>query len=105
MYVSEWNPLDSYRRFSELKRRYDEATADCYDPEIIISPLGSKVMSIGALMAAVKHGLTVKYVETVRYELTDSASDDEATIHKAGEISHVWLQGPIYAGYGKGASN
>jgi hypothetical protein len=96
IYVSEWNPLDSYRTISMLKQRYDRTVEGVYEPQLVLSPIGSKVMAIGSLMAAIDHELTVQYVETLRYELSDQAV---GTSKPREKMVHVWLHGPVYAGY------
>jgi hypothetical protein len=98
IYVSERNPLDTYRKLSTLKRRYDRTVEDVYDPELLLSPVGSKVMAVGAMMAAIEHDLPVQHVENVRYDydpqrVIDGAEPDDLTVH-------IWLHGPTYAGYG-----
>ena len=96
VYVSEWNPLDSYRSISLLKSRYDKTVEGTFEPHMILSPVGSKVMAAGALMAVIEHDLTVQYIETVRYEM----HDDQA--QQAGEndqMVHVLLSGPAYGDY------
>ena len=94
--MSERNPLDTYRTVSTLKQRYDATFADVYTPQIILSPVGSKVMAAGALMAAIEHNLVVRHVESLRYELDSGAADASAG---PDMIVHVWLHGPVYAGY------
>lgn len=96
IYVSERNPLDTYRTVSTLKQRYDATFAQVYTPQIILSPVGSKVMAAGALMAAIEHNLVVRYVESLRYDF-----DRDTSMANAGPdmIVHVWLHGPVYAGY------
>jgi hypothetical protein len=94
MYVSERNPLDSFRSIEMLKKRYDKTMAQIYDPQLILSPVGSKVMAAGAMMAAIKYDLTVQYVEVLRYEI-DASADKSPKM----DIVHVWLDGPIYNGY------
>jgi hypothetical protein len=96
IYVSERNPLDSYRTISTLNQRYDRTVADVYDPQLVLSPIGSKVMAVGAMMAAIEHELPVAYVETVRYDFADTDGDTSACPYK---IVHVWLDGPIYGGF------
>lgn len=95
IYVSERNPLDSYRTISTLKVRYDRTVRGVYVPQLVLSPIGSKVMAFGALMAAIEHDLGVHYVETVRYDW----SGDAAPPQEPDAIVHVWLHGPIYSGY------
>jgi hypothetical protein len=96
IYVSERNPLDCYRTVSTLKKRYDKTVAEAFFPQIILSPLGSRVIAAGAMMAAVEHGLSVHYVETLRYELRP-VSDGQP--QGKDMIVHIWLHGPVYAGY------
>lgn len=94
IYVSEKNPLDSFRSIETLKKRYDTTVKGIYDPQLILSPVGSKVMAAGAMMAAIKYELTVQYVEILRYEI-----DETAPKAPKMDIVHVWLDGPIYNGY------
>ncbi len=96
IYVSERNPLDTYRTVSMLKQRYDATFAEVYTPQIILSPVGSKVMAAGALMAAIEHNLVVRHVESLRYELDRDPPD---VVAGPDMIVHVWLHGPVYAGY------
>jgi hypothetical protein len=97
IYVSEKNPLDCYRTISTLKKRYDKTVDEVFFPQIILSPLGSRVIAAGAMMAAVEHGLSVHYVETLRYEFKTSALS--AQPQDKDMIVHIWLHGPVYAGY------
>ena len=94
IYVSERNPLDSYRTISTLQARYVDAVSGVYDPQVVLSPIGSKVMAAGALMAAIEHNLTVQYLETVRYDLPSAGVG-------VGEelLVHLLLSGPAYGDY------
>ena len=96
IYVSERNPLDAYRTITTLKSRFDRSVEEVYTPQMILSPVGSKVMAAGALMAAIEHDLVVQHVETQRYELGTST---DASGSGADMMVHVWLHGPVYAGY------
>ena len=97
VYVSEWNPLDSYRSISLLKSRYDQTVKGTFEPQMILSPVGSKVVAVGALMAAIEHDLTVKYIETVQYELKGDQAND---LTENDQMVHVLLSGPAYGDYG-----
>jgi hypothetical protein len=97
IYVSERNPLDCYRTVSILKKRYDKTVKEVFFPQIILSPLGSRVIAAGAMMAAVEHDLAVHYVETLRYEFKGTASGTRPQSKEM--IVHIWIHGPIYAGY------
>lgn len=97
VYVSEWNPLDSYRSISLLKQRYDRTVEGIYFPHMVLSPVGSKVVAAGALMAAIKHDLTVQYIETVQYKLSGDQSQGVAS---SDQMVHVLLSGPVYGNCG-----
>jgi hypothetical protein len=102
IYASEKNPLDCYRTISTLKKRYDKTVDEVFFPQIILSPLGSRVIAAGAMMAAIEHDLSVHYVETLRYEFKASPAALQSQSREM--IVHVWLHGPVYAGYpGPGA--
>ena len=96
IYVSERNPLDCYRMLTTLKERYDRIVCGTYEPHIIISPMGSKVMATGALMAAIEHDLTVQYVETLRYEYLPLMANER---DPGDMLVHVLLSGPVYRVY------
>ena len=95
IFASERNPVDMYRTLSVLKTRYEKTVRGFYTPQIVISPHGSKVMAAGAMMAALEHGLTVKYVEALRYEVEPSpASPGSGDFRDL--LVHVWLHGYVY---------
>ena len=58
----------------------------------MLSPLGSKVMALGALMAALERDLPVAYLEAETYILGDRAR----TICSSARLVHVWLEGRAY---------
>lgn len=96
MYVSERNPLDAYRTLDMLKHRYDRTVEDVFAPQLILSPVGSKVMAAGAMMAAIRHSLPVQYVEALRYDVNpqvQAGGPDRMT------LVHLWLDGSIYDSY------
>jgi hypothetical protein len=96
VYASEKNPLDCYRTLSTLKQRFDRTMDGTYEPRMVLSPLGSKVLAAGAMMAAIEHGMSVQYVETESYDFS-------ATKSSPGEptdmLVHLVLSGPLYQGY------
>lgn len=98
VYASQRNPLDCYRTLSTLAARYRQAVADVFAPSIVVSPIGSKAMAAGALMAALEHDLTVQYIETVRYDFDGNAPADEPTPER---LVHLLLAGLAYGDYGK----
>jgi len=96
VYVSERNPLDCYRTLSTLKERYNQTVKDTFEPHMILSPIGSKVLAAGALMAAIEFDLTVQYLETVRYDYDAPSTDPNSP---PDMIVHVLLSGPAYGDY------
>ena len=100
VYASESNPLDTYRLLSRLKQRFDRAMEGIYALHMILSPIGSKVMAAGALMAAIEHDMTVRYVETESYAfdgVTTSKGHDAQVVY--GSLVHIILAGPLYASF------
>ena len=102
VYASESNPLDCYRTLSTLKTRLDRTMTGTYDPRIVLSPVGSKVLAAGALMAAIEHDMAVHYLETESYELQPAggggASLPDMTVH-------LILSGPLYASYDQSSAD
>jgi hypothetical protein len=94
LYADEGNPLDLYRtilRIDDERRRIFDAVGGSM---IVLSPLGSKAMALGCLLAAVERNVPVVYVETIDYAV-DSCSDEPMS-HPPAELVHVWLAGEAY---------
>ena len=96
VYASERNPLDCYRTLSMLKERFDRTMEGTYEPRMVLSPIGSKVLAAGAMMAAIEHEMAVQYVETESYNFANAepSPDDPADM-----MVHLVLSGPLYEGY------
>ncbi|MFN0050626.1 MAG: hypothetical protein ACKV0T_00455 [Planctomycetales bacterium] len=95
VYAHEGRPLDLYRtilKIDEKRRRIFESVGGS---QIILSPLGSKALSLGALMAALDRPFTILYVESIGYSLGAQMAGrvDSAT---SGELVHIWLHGDVY---------
>lgn len=92
VYADEGDPLDLYRTILTLEDRRRPVFADSGGSMLVLSPLGSKVMALGALMAALERDLPVAYVEPIDYELDSSVPEG------VGEpnLIHVWLEGEAY---------
>ncbi|MEG8221365.1 MULTISPECIES: hypothetical protein [unclassified Sphingobium] len=96
VYASERNPLDCYRTLSTLKTRFDRTMKGTYEPRMVLSPVGSKVLAAGALMAAIEHDMAVQYLETETYLFDDTVIGP----HEAPDMTvHLILSGPLYASY------
>lgn len=103
VHASEWNPLDCYRRLSRLKLRFDRTMTGTYIPRMVLSPIGSKVLAAGALMAAIDHDMSIQYVETESYSIgaaaQELATDNVGEAQSEQAIVHVILSGPLYKNF------
>lgn len=96
LYASERNPLDCYRTLSTLKTRFDRTMQGTYEPRMILSPVGSKVLAAGALMAAIEHEMAVQYLETESY----SFNQEPVLLDGPSDMTvHLILSGPIYGSF------
>ena len=92
IYADEEDPLDLYRtilRLDDLRKRVFSETEGSM---LILSPLGSKLMALGALMAALERNLPVAYLESVGYQLHGPVMDEIGH----SNLIHLWLEGDVY---------
>ena len=92
VYADEGDPLDLYRTILRLDDRRRPVFAGTGGSMLILSPLGSKVMALGALMAALERNLPVAHLEALGYEIDASGS---WTVDEV-ELVHIWLAGEAY---------
>jgi len=62
--------------------------------QIVLSPIGSKLLSMGALLAALERDFPVVYVEAVAYKVDFDRL--EKTRQEPGSLVHMWLEGEAY---------
>ena len=89
VYATENNPLDLYRTILRIDDARKRVFAETGGSLIVLSPIGSKVLAVGALMTAIERDFPVVYVESIEY--TVNFEMIEQNRHKGGEIVHVWL--------------
>lgn len=92
VYADEGDPLDLYRtilRLDDLRKPVFEGAGGSL---LVLSPLGSKVMALGALMAALERDLPVAHLEPIGYELAAAVPNGIAD----PDLVHVWLEGEVY---------
>ena len=94
IYAHEEDPLDLYRTILRIDDTRKPAFEEFGGSMLVLSPLGSRMLSIGALMAALDRDLPVYYVEARGYEVDWAAVDNIAVANPA--IRHVWLCGDAY---------
>ena len=92
MYADEGDPLDLYRTILRLGDFREKVFAESGGSILILSPLGSKVMALGALMAALERDLPVAHIEPIAYRIYEPLP----TTVSHPEIIHVWLEGDVY---------
>jgi len=92
--AAESDPLDLY----ESVFRAHEARRKIFDSRqlTILSPLGSKVSTIGGLLAAMDLDLPVAYVETIGYYEEELSEEFPPEVVDKKNLVHVWVDGPIY---------
>ncbi len=92
VYAAEDDPLDLYRTILRLDDLRKPVFQEVGGSLLVLSPTGSKVMALGALMAALERDLPVAYLESIGYDLDGSVSTTSATPN----LLHVWLEGDVY---------
>jgi hypothetical protein len=92
VYADESDPVDLYRtilRLDDLRRPVFTETGGSM---LVLSPLGSKVMALGALLAALERDLPVAHLEPIGYELEGTMPVEVAE----PDLVHIWLEGEVY---------
>ncbi|WP_133126015.1 hypothetical protein [Pseudohalioglobus lutimaris] len=95
LYSDERLPLDIYRSILRIADDREEVFEAFGGSKIILSPLGSKIPAIGALMAALERQFPVVYVEALSYTVDDWAALDSLK-ETESKMTHVWLAGDAY---------
>jgi hypothetical protein len=95
VYADEKSPLDLYRTILRIDDARHRVFAEVGGSLSILSPIGSKALAVGALMAAVERDFPVVYVESTGYSV-DLDRIDSTLEHATGEVIHVWLDGEVY---------
>lgn len=95
IYAAEDDPLDVYRTILEL----DDARAPVFEGDggslCVLTPAGSKVLGLGALLAAIERDFPIWHVEAVGFTVDAAALRDYT--EERGTFAHVWLEGEPYA--------
>jgi len=96
MYVSEQNPFEVYRETYRTIRNYKEALENLGGCRVVISASSSKLLSIGALLAAYElkgEGVGMINVETQGYQIENDITKE---LHNT-TLFTLWLAGDCYA--------
>lgn len=90
LYAAEDDPLDLYRTILRIDTLRGAAFQIEGGSMTVLSPLGTKAMALGALLAALERDLPIVYVEAQRYKMLHAPET-----HVYGLI-HLWLTGEAY---------
>ena len=90
IYAAEQNPFEVYRQLRRALQRYDEVFGLLGGCRVAISPLSSKLMSLGALLVAYEQkeqgqGVGIAHIESQGYALTGHPPE--------AELFGLWLAG------------
>lgn len=92
VYADESDPLDLYRTILRLDDLRKPVFAETGGSLLVLSPLGSKIMALGALLAALERDLPVAHVEAIGYDLAPSVPAEIGS----PSLVHIWLEGDAY---------
>lgn len=101
IHAAESDPLDLYRSILRVDSQRSAIFSGTRGALTIVSPLGSKLLSIGALLAALERDLPIVHVEAVGFDV-----DWSAPVWKSdGRLVHIWLAGDVYPSPGLGSES
>jgi len=93
VYAAEDDPLDLYRTILKLDDLRRPVFEEFGGSLLVLSPVGSKIMALGALMAALERNLPVAYLEAIGYNFEDAGPAEERVFPF---LVHIWLEGEAY---------
>lgn len=94
IYAAEDDPLDLYRTILRIDDLRLPVFKEIGGSHLILSPTGSKVLALGAMMAALERDLPVAYLESIGYDYKEKTPDK--TVLDKLEFIHIWLEGDVY---------
>jgi len=94
VYAHEKSPVDLYRTILRIDDGRSRVFAKMGGSQVILSPVGSKALSLGTLMAALERDFAVVLVESLVYNANPSVLAVQAA--PRGELVHIWLHGDAY---------
>lgn len=101
VYADESNPFQVYRLLNKTIHRYNDSFKLLAGCKIIVSALSSKLLTVGAFMAAYekkKEGLNIgiMHVESLRHDLKPEYEGEKIEIAKHNKLFEIWLAGAPY---------
>jgi hypothetical protein len=92
VYAAEDDPLDLYRTILSLDDLRRPVFEDFGGSLLVLSPVGSKTMALGALLAALERDLPVAYLEAIGYNFSNAQPAER----QPPFLIHIWLEGEAY---------
>lgn len=94
IHAAEHNPFDLYRTLVAFEQDYRETLAPLGGARVHLSSHGSKLLSVGVLLAAYECGMPVYAVRTGRYTLAEENYQIES--RQQDRLTCMWLKGRPY---------
>lgn len=94
VYSDERNPFDLYLALYRLERDYKSALELLGTPMVAVSAHGSKLLSVGMLLAAYERDIPIAAAVVDDYEIDPEASLE--TLSEANQLCCLWLAGAPY---------
>jgi len=91
VYAADDDPLDMYRVIVKTNNARKAVFSELGGSMTFISPVGSKILSIGALMASIAENLPLYYMEPIGYSMQSVTGPTPDNY-----LAHVWLEGDVY---------
>ena len=94
LHACEFNPFEAYKQLYGAINRYRDALDELGGCKAFVSPLSSKLLSVGALLACMDHGsrvgklfVGIPYLESMSYGSPSQDANDER------ELYSMWIRG------------
>jgi len=95
IYASEWNPFEVYRQICRTIERYNSALDALGKCKVVVSALSSKLLSVGALLAAYEAKrkgfmIGISHLETHGYRIHGDIGSGDSKLYS------LWIAGECY---------
>lgn len=94
VYSDERNPFDLYRALCRLERDYRSALDTLGPTMVVLSAHGSKLLSVGMLLAAYERTIPIAAAAADEYEIVTGVSLE--TFSEVNQLCCLWLAGAPY---------
>lgn len=94
IYANEQNPFEVYKQIYRTAKQYTNALAPLDGCNIIVSPLSSKLLSVGALLAAIELNLALTEVPVNGYKIMNKQKVNSE--YGKETLFELWIYGEPY---------